>query len=785
MYEPNKRPYGIPLAAEVPALVRSAPPPYMGHPGHSTMEEQDGFAFDPLKLLWFIVHYRWMIVGFLVTGLVTGILGTYIQTPLYRSTVQIEVLTQGARAIQDLEVVTQSSDIRAFETARTKMESRDLARRVVFELNLTEDAEFLAPTPRFSLLNLIDRITGTKRRAALENMTPEEREQLAVAIVRDGLSAELLRNTSILAVTFTHASPKHTALVANQAAASFIDQTVDRTSETSDLARQFIEEQVAETKQKLQASEKALVDYAKEQGITLTGTDASLISENMAKLNAALAEAIQERLEAERYNQQVVDGKAANLPEVFKSDSIQETKAKISELRATYQEKLATLKPGFPEMQRIRAQISELQKQIDAEIASIATTINIRLDQAKEREAGLKRELAELELQQRDFQDKNIQYTILKREVDSSRVQYDALISKRNEIGIGSDLKSTNAAIIDPAVQPNGRFSPSLVKTVGLVLVLFAAMCGALIYLLELMNNTFAIPDQIESELKVPALGIIPEIKEEDLLESFKDNKSAISEAYRSLRTSLQFTGTEGAMRSILVTSSEPSEGKSSTVYKLAHDFAALGRSVLVIDADLRKPRQHRLFNTDNSIGLSNLLSNVVRNGSALNVFRKTPDPNVTLLPAGTIPPNPSDLLMSQRMALTLHFCTKKYDLVIIDSPPVMGLSDTPILSRQADATLLVVAAKQVSRKAAQSALARLRNSGGNVIGAVLTKFAVNNLDYNYAYRYMQYNYYGYDQHPSEQLENHAKSSKGKPKGRLDILRTFADKSRDLIRKFG
>lgn len=212
-------------------------------------------------------------------------------------------------------------------------------------------------------------------------------------------------------------------------------------------------------------------------------------------------------------------------------------------------------------------------------------------------------------------------------------------------------------------------------------------------------------------------------------------------------------------MRTVLVTSSEPSEGKSTTVFKLAQDFAALGRKVLIIDADLRKPKMHRFFDLPNSIGLSNLLSNVVRQGEVGSIFQKTSTANVTLLPAGTIPPNPVDLLMSQKMGLVLHYCGRKYDLVIIDSPPVMGLSDSPILSRQADATLLIVSNKKVTRKAVKSALNRLKSAGGNIVGAALTKFEINKLDYNYAYRYMQYNYYSYESTPLE-LESHETPSR-------------------------
>ncbi len=760
MFEPKRQQYGLPVSPRdfVPAHIQ----PYSGSRAseHGYFDEPEiSEGFDPLKLLWYAVHYRWLILAALATAVVCGFVYTWVQTPLYRGTANLEIVTSGARVFQDLEVTSQSTDFRIFETAKLKMQSRELARRVVFELNLGEDEKFLTPVASFSVRNLFARAFQTSGQNQTTELDAQKRAEIATSIIRADLSVNLVRNTSILAVSFVHPDPKYSADVANQIALSFIDQGVDRKGETSELARQFIEEQVRETKEKLQSSEKELVAYAKGAGITVTGTDSSLISQNINEINKALADAIQERLGAERYLQQVKEGNAATLPEVFESKSIQDSKQKIAELKASYSEKLSTLKPGFPEMQRLQAQIRELEKQVNLEIKSIARSIEIKHEQTVQKVAALQTELTALEVRQSEYQDKNIQYTILKREVDSNRAQYDSLISKFNDIGVGSELKTANAQVIDAAVPPGAPYSPRLVANLAVSLALFSLLAVALMYILEMMNNTFAVPDQIESTLKLPVLGIIPHSENADFTEIFNDTKSPISEAYRSLRTSLQFAGAETSMRTLAVTSSVPSEGKSTTAFKLAQDFAALGRKVLIIDADLRRPRLHRLFNTDNSIGLSNLLSNVVRQGEVASIFRSTSDANITFMAAGTIPPNPVDLLTSQKMAMTLHYCTKRFDLVVVDCPPVMGLSDAPILSRQVDATLLVVSSKHVTRKAAQTAMTRLRSVGGNVVGAALTKFQVSKLDYNYAYKYMQYNYYSYDSDTAE-IENYAKGGK-------------------------
>ncbi|MDH3740916.1 MAG: polysaccharide biosynthesis tyrosine autokinase, partial [Hyphomicrobiales bacterium] len=624
-------------------------------------------------------------------------------------------------------------------------------------LNLVEEEDFLAPPATFSLRNLVRKALGRAEAPSVMKLPAETREAIATGTVRGGLSARILRNTRVITLSYSHANPKYAALVANQAAQSFIDQSVDSKSETSSLARQFIQEQVIEIKGKLETSEKALVNYAKTAGITVTGNDGSLISENISQINAALSKAIDDRLVAERYLLQVRDGEASALPQVFASTAVQETKNRITELKATYQEKLAALKPGYPEMRRLKAQINELTKQMQGEISAIARSVEIHHQQTLDKEKALRLELAQLERQQAGFQEKYINYTILKRDVDSYRSQYESLIKKLNEVGIGSDLRTAGASVIDTALVPGGPYTPRLSINLIASIGLFAALAAALIYILELLNNTFASPDQVENELKLPVLGILPDTPSNELFAALSDEKSSLSEAYRTLRTSLQFTGTESSIKTLLVTSSEPGEGKSTSAYKLAQDFAALDRKVLVIDADLRRPQMHRIFRTENGIGLSNLLTNVVVEGSVNEILQETDNPRITLLSAGTIPPNPSDLLVSERMGLALHYCAKKYDMVIVDTPPIMGLSDTPILARQADAVLLLVSSKQVPRKAAKVALKRLKAVGANVVGAAMTKFSISKVDYDYAYRYMGYNYLEYSGQAGK-LENHVKA---------------------------
>jgi len=750
--------------------------------GYAETEEPAGF--DPLRLLFYVVEYRWLIAILLAVGLVTGLTITMMQTPKYQATSRLEVQIPSARVFQDMELVSESSDIRAFLTARERLKSRALAQRVVLGLGLSERATFLFPAPDFSVGNIFRRAFGASAPKALDDYTPEEREEIAINRIVGNLTVDLVTNTSLLSINYRDQDRRIAQEIANQIAQSYIDQRVDQTGATSELARQFIQDQVGQVKAKLQASEQELVDYAKEAGITVTGAEGTLIENSMQAINASLSKAVEDRLNQERLVQQIDAGRGASLEQVLVSDGLQKLRGEIAARSAEYQQKLGTFKPGFPEMVQLQAQIKELRKQYDGGVAIITDGVRLKLDDAISREADLKQKLAEMQAEQAAYQDKNIRYTILKREVDSNRTQYQSLIGKLNEAGVASELRQQNAVIVDLAPLPRFPVSPRLSINLAIAIMLFAALAAAIIYVLELLNNTFVNPDQVEKELQLPVMGVLPEVDAELLVASIADPTSALSEAYRSLRTALQFSGSDGAPKTLVVTSSEPSEGKSTTVFKLARDFGVLGQKVLVIDGDLRKPNVHRQFSIDNTLGLSNLLTNTVRAEDLPGVVRQTKEENVWAITSGTIPPNPADLLSSQRMAQLIERMSQRFDLVLIDAPPVVGLSDAPILSRLAHGTLLVVCANKVTRKSAKNALKRLKSAGAQVVGVALSKFSVGKFDYSYAYRYMNYHYYNYGGE-TPKLEGQGGDSQSEAQQPAHKHRNLVGRARAVLARLG
>ena len=752
--------------------------------------EEPAEAFNPLQLIMYVVRYRWLILVFVAAGLVAGFANTQMQTPSYRATSQLELFAPTARVMQDMQVVAESTSYRSYYTELEKLKSGELARRVVHDLNLAQKPDFLFQPANLSLGHLMRRAMkglGLKPEAPAKTLNSAEREAVAIARVNGGLSADFIEDTNIITITFSDANPEYASAIANQLARSYIDQQFDRSAETSDLARQLVSEQVGEVKIRLQKSEQELVAYAKAQNITMTGDNDALVATNIKAINDALSAAIQERLIDERIVAQIEAGKTASLQQILDNETIQSMRVRLSELKGEYQQKLATFKPGFPEMRRLKAQMTEIERQINNGVETVAGSIRLKYENSIERENSLRKKLSELEGEYSAFQDKSVQYTILKREVDSNRKQYDSLIGKLNEVGVGSEIQTKRGSVIGFAAPPGAPYSPRLSRNLAKALILAMALAGAIIYIVELLNNTFRSPDQIESELKASLLGIIPYVIENKLPEQLGDPQSAISEAFRSLRTALQFTGTEGAPRVMAITSAEPSEGKSTVTRKLAEEFGAVGKSVLIIDGDMRRPNLHRMLGVSAGLGLSNLLTNMIYNDKSevlKGIFKRSPWDNVSYITAGTLPPNPANLLSSEKMGRIIHACSGEFDIVLIDAPPIIGIADALLLSRLADATLLVVSAGQVSRKAAQAATKRLSIAGGNIIGAVFTKFDGSKAEYGSSYRYMSHNYYHYgDQaalngreapaHAGDAVEN---TGPGRTlRGRLHRYLTFDD----------
>jgi polysaccharide biosynthesis transport protein len=672
--------------------------------------------------LWRIIsEWRWLILASIGVCLAAAIIVTLLTTPIYRATATLELNPPSVEVFQGnkgQQVVQNDKDF--LPTQYGLLRSRTLAERVVQQLNLASDPDFLDSEA--------DRST---------------RQKIATTIVASNFEVAPVPMSRLVTISYSSPSPDLAARITNSYADSFINTNLERRYEANSYARTFLQNQISKVKGELEKSERQLVAFAQREGIintarenAQTGGDAnSLTGESLVALNLALAEAQTRRIAAEQnYRQALAIGGTAEV--AIGTSNMRQQRA---HLEAEYQEKLQSFKPEYPDMVRLRTRIDTLDKGIAAESGTLASgrvgtsLAEFRAAAASERQ--LQARVAQLKgdvLQQRG---RNIQYTILQREVDTNRSLYDALLQRYKEIGVAGGVGTNQVSVVDRAETPGAPYKPNLPLNlaVGLLLGAVGGMGGALA--IEFVNDTIKTPDDVREKLHLASLGVIPRKQgQTSLAEELKDQTSPISEAYFSLRTSLQFSTDSGAPKTLLITSTRAAEGKSSTTLALAQNFARLGNRVLLIDADLRKPA----FTTGSepTEGLSKLITNQdPLQGHVL----KTQFENLWLVPCGPLPPNPAELLASPRLKALLNEAASQFDMVIVDGPPVLGLADAPLLSGVCKGTLLVVESGKTRTPAALDAVSRLRSAGSHIVGAVLTKYRSRVGSYGYDYEPYRY----------------------------------------------
>jgi capsular exopolysaccharide synthesis family protein len=670
---------------------------------------------DAATLLRILFEWRWMILGLVGLGLAGAAIVTLLTPPLYRSQATLEANPPSVEIMDEKTTArSQAPDSWSFITTQVGLlSSRTLARRVVEDQKLASNPIFVDPD--------LDAATRIKA---------------ATGKVAEGLSVKPPEEGQLIGISFIAESPSLAAQVVNGVADSFIRSNLERRYEASAFARSFLERQIAKTRADLERSERQLVAYAQSQGIINTGSAAgassgdvgSLQGASLVALNTALAEATSRRIAAEgAYRGAQM---RANTSDV--NTSTQAMRQAKALLEAEYQEKRALMKPEHPDMLSLKSRIDELSRQMRIETAQVvggrSNSLLADYQAAASAERALQSRVSGLKGSVLNLRGRSIQYTILQREVDTNRALFEALLQRYKEIGVAGGIGTNLISIVDRGEVPAAPYTPNLAfnLAIGLILGLVAGVGLALA--LEFLNDTVKTRDDVRRKLDVACLGAIPVSREKgSFVEDLKISTSAVSEAYSAVMGTLRFATENGAPKSLLISSTQPNEGKSSTALALAQNFARLGKAVLLIDADLRKPT----FKTDDEQrGLTPLLTT---DASVSDNVAMTQFANLWLMPCGPVPPNPADLLASGRFAAILAEAAQRFDFIIVDGPPVLGLADSPALASSCFGTLVVVEAGRTRASAVRGAINRLKESGSHVVGAVLTKATERSGRYGYA----------------------------------------------------
>lgn len=715
-------------------------------------QRRDDDEIDLLAYWHVLVKRRRLIIGVLAAVVALALLVTLTATPIYRATTVLQLEKEGIQVVQVNGIQPGDSggwDPEFLQTQYELIQSRALAERVANELDVDrptldklEDGGWLGRM--FALLHPQAKPQPGRAPADPRQDAARQMRELA-GIISAGLSVEPIRNSRLVRINFDSPSPQFSARAANAIAEGYIAAGLERRFGASSYAKTYLEEQLRLTKAKLEDSERKLVEFAQKENLVNTGDQGqSLAAQNLTQLNAALATAQDQRIRAQARWQQAASG--AMPADMLSNSNVRSLQQQKGQLQAQYQLKLQTFKPDYPDMLQLKSQIDELDRQIAKEMDGIRASVKAEYDAAVRQEQMLTGQIAALRTQALDVDGRSIQYNILKREVDTNRQLYDGLLQRYKEVGVAGDVRANNISIIDRAEVPTSRFKPSLTMNLAIGLLLGGVLGVLLAFLLEFLDDTLKTPEDIEQKLKLPVLGVIPKLGPKDNIAEVAANpQSSFSEAYRSVRTALQFATDHGVPKTLLVTSSGPGEGKSTTALALARNLTQLGKRVLLVDADLRNPSLHKTLGLRPEFGLSNLLAGACAFNAAV---QETGDERLQVILAGPLPPNPAELLSGSKLVSLLTVGGERYDHVILDGPPVLGLADAPILGNAIDGTLLVVNSAKTKISAGQSALKRLLAARARVIGGLLTKYDARTAGYGYGYGYRYDSYYAYGGKP-------------------------------------
>jgi capsular exopolysaccharide synthesis family protein len=710
-------------------------------------------------LLRIVYKRKWWIVSAALLLLGIATFYTLVQTPIYRATAVIQIERNAARIIDFKDGGTNTDesygyDSREFLNSQFELlRSKALAERVMESLRLdlekkpgaNADAPAIVSTAETTRDDLLARIADTlrkRREPSVKDAQMLDRESV-LGSLRRSMTVEPIRNSLLVKIHVDNSDANLASRIANSWVQTFISNALERRFEASSYAKTFLEQQLAKTKERLEDSELQLNRYTRDKQIVNVDEKTSLTGQNFAEFTTALAKAQQERIKAEA-NFEEVKRNLANSKELLENKSIAAFKENKARLEAEYQDQLKIYKPGFPKMQQIQGQIDEIERRIQIETktvtASILGTASAAFESAKSQESQLKARADAAKRTVLDVQDQGIRLNILKREVETNREIYNGLLQRLKQVGIAGGVGTNNVSIVDKADVPLFPYKPDLFRNamIGLLLGLMAGL--ALAFILEYMDDSIKFPDEVERFTGMALLGIIPKVAARGssvLAQATREPRSALAEAYRSLRTALQFSTARGAPRTIAITSCTKNEGKSTTAISLAVALSQLGKKVLLIDGDMRNPTLHLMLQADHNVGLSNLLSSDV---DPIAVTKTTEFSGLYFISAGPLPPNPAELLAGMNLGKLLNPSASGFDHIVIDAPPILGIADAIVLCKSVDASIFVVESSRTRKSAIRNALKRLHQAGIHPLGAILTKLPGAPASYGYE---ADYYYYG------------------------------------------
>ena len=630
------------------------------------------------------------------------------------------------------------------ETQFKVITSRAVAERASEKLGLDRDPSFLG----------VDGVTDQKKRDELMHHMD------AAVLLQSKISVVPLKDSRIARIVVEDSSPQRAALLANEVAEAYIAENLALRLKTSDSANRWLEARLAELEQKSKHSEIAVYEFKKEADILTTSLEdrASMVSQRLNSYNGALTDVrtkiagLRARVEGIKRLHSAVDD--AKNPEWSAVLSAAPETALVSQLRLRYfteRNECSALSERYladhPKMTACQDRQKSARADLLAELNNIIRGAEAEQFEAEARERNLSGLLNAAKAEAFEVNKRQIEFDRLKREADNNQRLYDMVLKRLTDTELSGMLRTSNARILDAARPSLVPIRPKVQSSLLLGFLLALIGSVGLAFLLEQLDNTVNSQSDVEERIGLPFLGFVPrfpQVKgkppEADELFVYRNPKSSIAEACRAIRTNLLFMTPDRPLRTMLVTSSGPREGKTTTAINMGIAMAQSGSRVLLVDTDMRRPRLHKAFGVANEAGVS---SAIMGEATLAQVVKSTEVPNLFVVPCGPIPPNPAELFHTKAFRDFANAAAASFDRVIFDSPPVNAVADPLVLSTQVDGVLVVLRASETQRAFAQRAIRTLRAVNSHIFGAILNDVNVD--DSRYGYYYDAYQRYGYD----------------------------------------
>jgi capsular exopolysaccharide synthesis family protein len=708
------------------------------------MNEQVLFQ-DARRYLAVLHKRRAILITSLAVCLLLAVLYNYTTRPIYQATAQILIDRDTPNVLTSKEVVDLvPSGADYLQTQYQLLRGRKLAEAVIEKLKLRESPEFLTQPLMTPWERIQRRFLGQAPTAAVDadgmKLSP------AVAAFRSRITVEPVAGSRLVNLRFLAYEPTLAAEAVNALADFYIKQSMEFRFTQSEQATDWLGEHALKQKARLEEAERRLQAYRESEGLLNFEERQSLIDQKLSTLSSAALNARTERIQKESLLGQMRglgDKQLESNPLVLANPLINGLKADLAGL----QRDLAKLSESFgdkhPDVIRVRNDIHTTEEKLRNEIRNVGRGLESEYRAAAAQEASLNANLEAAKREALEFNRKAIEFGVLKREVETNQQVYKELLTRNKQTNLEKELETTNIRIVEKAERPRGPYSPRHMRNYQLALLIGLLLGIGLTVLFEHFDNTLKTPEDVKEHFGLPFLGMVPDVgvktanaaaRPSPLI--LKNPQSAVAEAYRVLRTNLIFSSAETSGRALVVTSANPGEGKTTTVANLASSLALNGAKVLAVDADLRRPTMHQHFGIPKTPGLSDL---IVGKCQASEAIQTTRFKGLQVLPCGYVPPNPAELLGSAAMKQVVDALRSHYDWVLIDTPPILAMADTPVLCPLVEGVILVIGAERSGRPAIQRAVDQIVSVGGKVVGVVLNKVDLESNSYYYGQYYGEY----------------------------------------------